>query len=307
MGLTEEGADMGNRGFAYSNPKMEYVEFGKTGRKVSRLGFGGAPSGLKNYLGRFDPGSAQAFNEVVDAIHAALELGVTYFDTAAAYGDHQSERMFGEGLQGADPQRVFLATKFSPRTADDMRRSLEESLTCLKRESVDLLQIHGSSYKPADVDAILADGGILEAMEEAKRQGLTRFIGFTTEDNNDGVYRLIGTGRFDAVQMCYNLFFQHPYEASRPFGSLLESKNAGLGTVTMRTTTSGTLQRWLAMVRPGDTFDYMPALIQFVLSNPYVDVALVGMRTRAEVEKNVATASDLSARIDFDQLFQRYV
>ena len=75
----------------------------------------------------------------------------------------------------------------------------------------------------------------------------------------------------------------------------------------MRSTTSGTLQKWVRMVNPVNTFDYTPALIQFQLSNPLVDVALVGMRTVAEVEANVALVCDPSGRIDLDELHQRYV
>ena len=127
-------------------------------------------------------------------------------------------------------------------------------------------------------------------MEDMKRQGLTKYIGFTTEDNNDSMYRLIETDRFDSIQMCYNFIFQHGYEPSRPFGSLMEADKHQLGIATMRATTSGTLQKWIQMVNPANTFDYTRALIQFVLSNQYVDVALVGMRTVERVIENVTLA-----------------
>jgi hypothetical protein len=67
------------------------------------------------------------------------------------------------------------------------------------------------------------------------------------------------------------------------------------------------LQRWLRMVNPADTFDYTPALIQFVLSNPLVDVALVGMRDAAEVAANVRLWRDIGGRIDITALHARYV
>jgi len=81
-------------------------------------------------------------------------------------------------------------------------------------------------------------------------EGLIRYIGFTSEDTNDSVYRLIRSGRFDAMQMCYNFIYQHPYEPSRPFGSILEADRAEMGVVTMRSMTSGTLQNWIQMVNP---------------------------------------------------------
>jgi predicted aldo/keto reductase-like oxidoreductase len=117
----------------------------------------------------------------------------------------------------------------------------------------------------------------------------------------------MASGRFDEVQMCYNFIFQHPYEPSRPFGSLYEAEKNNLGIVTMRAPTSGTFQRWIRMIRPDDTFDYNGALIQFVLSNPLVDVVLVGMRSADRVRQNVAIANDLSGRVDIAAIHGRYV
>lgn len=286
---------------------MEYVEFGKTGRKVSRIGFGGAVAGLKNYLHEYDPASDESRKGVIEAITIALELGVTYFDTAPGYGNGQSETMFGEALAGVNPKEIFLATKLHYGDRDHVFRSVEESLKRLKRDYVDLIQIHGSSYTQEETDFILQENGTLAAMEDLKRQGIVKYVGFTTEDNNDSIYKLMQSGRFDAIQMCYNFIFQHPYEPSRPFGSLLEAEKNHLGIATMRATTSGTFQKWMKMVDPENTFDYTRALIQFVLSNPYVDVALIGMRTAKRVIENVEICNDIKGRIDMDVLHERYV
>lgn len=75
----------------------------------------------------------------------------------------------------------------------------------------------------------------------------------------------------------------------------------------MRAPTSGTFQRWIRMIRPDDTFDYTPALIQFVLSNPLVDVALIGMRTPERVIANVGIVDDTAGRIDIARVHARYV
>ncbi|MFH5181790.1 hypothetical protein ACHHV8_03675 [Paenibacillus sp. TAB 01] len=144
-------------------------------------------------------------------------------------------------------------------------------------------------------------------MLRLKEEGLVKYVGFTSEDNNDAVYRFIRSGKFDVMQICYNFIFQHGYEPSRPFGSLLEADRAGLGIATMRTPTSGTFQRWIQKVNPANTFDYTPALIQFVLSNPYVDVALMGMRDADIVRKNVAICEDLDGRVDLNEIHERYI
>jgi len=75
----------------------------------------------------------------------------------------------------------------------------------------------------------------------------------------------------------------------------------------MRAMTSGIVQRWIQKVNPENTFDCTPSLLQFVLSNPLVNVGLVGMRTVDEVEENVAIANDLDNRISMDWLHERYV
>ena len=286
---------------------MEYVEFGRTGRRVSRIGFGGAVAGLKNYLHEYDPDRDESRKGVIAAIDKDLELGVTYFDTAPGYGNGRSESMFGEALKAVNPKDIFLATKLPYGDRDHVLRSAAESLKRLGRDQIDLLQIHGNSYSHEQVDFILGKNGMLAAMEELKKQGAVRHLGFTTEDNNDAIYRLMQSGRFDAIQMCYNFIFQHPYEPSRPFGSLLEAEKCGLGVATMRAPTSGTFQRWIAMVNPGNTFDYTRALIQFVLSNPHVDVALIGMRSAKRVIENVDICNDTAGRIDLPKLHTRYV
>ncbi|MDA0709505.1 MAG: aldo/keto reductase [bacterium] len=284
---------------------MEYTTLGRTGRRVSRLGFGGATAGLKNYLEVFDPENDEQRSGVIAAIHRALALGVTYFDTAPGYGAGASEIMFGEALAGVNDE-IFLATKV-PRQANRVRQSIEESLRRLRRDCVDLVQIHGSSYSPELAGELLEAGGMVDQLEALRDEGLINYIGFTSEDSNSAVYRFIESDRFDVMQICYNFIYQHPYEPSRPFGSILEADRANLGVVTMRTMTSGILQTWMDMVNPNNTFDYSPALLQFVLSNEKVDVALVGMRDAAIVEQNVAIVADSAGRISLDQLHKRYV
>jgi predicted aldo/keto reductase-like oxidoreductase len=272
---------------------------------VSRIGFGGATAGLKNYIRSYDPQDAAARDGVLAAIAKALELGITYFDTAPGYGGGASEQMFGEGLAGA--RDVFVATKVGLRDKDDVRRSVEASLGRLGRDRLDLIQIHGTSYKPEVADSILAPGGMAEQMARLRDEGLVRWIGFTSEDNNDSLYRFIRSGIFDVMQICYNFMSQHSYIPARPFGSLYEAEAAGMGIAVMRSPTSGSFQKWVRMVNPANTFDYTRALIQFVLSNPLVDVALIGMRTPQRVAENAAICDAVDERIDIGELYHWYV
>ena len=289
---------------------MEYSTLGRTGATVSHLGFGGAVLGLKDYIYRFDPADSGDRAKLFEAIDTALSSGINLFDTAPGYGSGESERILGEALAGVTAVRehpLFVSTKVKFDVAGGIRASVEQSLERLRRDRVDLVQLHGNSYTVEDTDGILGDGGAAEQLLALKAEGLVGAIGFTSEDDNDSVYRLIRSGHFDTMQLCYNFIFQHPYEPSRPFGALLEAEKQGLGILTMRAPTSGTFQRWIQMVNPANTFDYTPALIQFVLSNPLVDVALVGMRDADLVRRNVAIVNDTGGRVSLDAVHERYV
>lgn len=288
---------------------METTKLGATGRLVSRLGFGGATAGLKNYLREFDPENPDDREPVIAALQRALELGITYFDTAAGYGDGVSERIFGEGLAEAEPGSIFVATKVGPRNwrPGEARRSLERSLTNLRRDHLELLQIHGTKYAPEMVEMILRPGGMLDELEALRAEGLVSHLGFTIESEGEAFARLVQCGRFEVVQLLYNLLFQHPFDPGWRSGGLYDAARANLGTVVMRSTTSGIFQRWVQEVNPANTFDYTPALIQFSLACPLVDVVLVGMRSAARVEQNVAIAGDLTSRVNLEELYRRYV
>jgi len=282
---------------------MLMSHFAPTGHETSRLGYGGAAIGLTNYVTEYD--AAANRDASVAAVRHALALGVNYFDTAAGYGKGLSEEIMGEAL--ADRPDVFLASKVPLASAGDVRRSLETSLKRVRRSRLDLLQIHGNSYTKDLVKTVLGSGGMLEQMVKLREEGLIRAIGFTSEDNNGGVYDLIESGGFDSMQISYNLLLQHPYEPTRPFGSLFAAKERGLFVIAMRAITSGIFQKWVRMVNPADKFEYTEALLQFVLSNKFIDVALVGMRSISDVDSSAKVWRDLDGRIDIDELWGRYV
>ena len=285
---------------------MEYSILGKTGRRVSRIGFGGATAGLKNYAGQYDPQNDKDREDILNAIKRAYELGINYFDTAAGYGDGISEEIYGEALSVIPAEEIFLATKVARKSGVETRKSLEASLSRLRRSKIDLIQIHGSYYREDECEKIFSKGGMLEALEQAKAEGLVSHIGFSIECQNLPLYQMLQSGRFDVMQIQYNLLFQHPSDRSWHCGSIHDAQANELGIVAMRTATSGIFQRWIKKVNPENTFDYTPALIQMVLSNELVDVALIGMRDVATVEQNVAICEDMSGRIDLDDLHNRY-
>ena len=211
----------------------------------------------------------------------------------------------GEALAEFDREDLFVATKVELGDADYVRDRVAGSVERLGVDHIDLLQIHGGSYDAADVERVL-DGGTLAGMERLREAGRVDYLGFTTEDHNPAVFDFLDEGVFDVMQINYNLMFQHPYNPINGSGALVAADGRGVGTVTMRTTTSGILQEWVETVAPDAGVDYRPALVQFVLSNPLVDVALVGMRDPEVVEANADLVADTDGRIDIEALFERY-
>jgi aryl-alcohol dehydrogenase-like predicted oxidoreductase len=287
---------------------MRARRLGRTGLTVSEIGFGGAPAGLANYLDAWDPASDASARQIAATVQRAADLGVTYFDSAPGYGRGRSEEMLGLGLKGRR-EGAIVATKVTGDDADTVRRSIEASARRLGVDQIDVIQYHGTWYSDELVAQILGPNGALEGMQRARNEGLVRFLGFTTEGVNGPASALVRSGSFDVMQVCYNLLFQHPYDPSRQAGLMYEAAARDMGIITMRSLTSGTFQRWIERVDPGigERVDLSAALLGFVLSNPLVSVALVGMRTPAEAEANVRNSEDERYRVTPEWLHERYV
>ena len=287
---------------------MQYRILGRTGESVSEIGFGGAGAGLRNYLGRFDPTQEEQILLVRQAIERAVQLGINYFDTAPLYG---SEPLFGQALKPYRDQ-LFIATKVREKNAEDTRKSIEDSLTRLQTDRIDLIQYHGGWYTDEEMHNILKPDGVLAGMLSARDDGLVRYVGFTSEGTNGAVTRLINTGAFDVMQIQYNLMFQHPYDPDKHAGVMFEAEEKEMGIAIMRPFTGGVFPRWLKLVYPDieeriDVDKLMAGLLTLVLSNPLTDVAIVGMRLVELVEKNCEISDDIDARFDLDPLYGRFL
>jgi D-threo-aldose 1-dehydrogenase len=186
---------------------MKLRRFGRTEMQVSELAFGGGRSG--GILINADDDTRRA------AVRRALDLGINWFDTAPQYGDGKSEEALG-WLLAEVPEAPFVSTKVriditsSESLVSQVDRSVTESLGRLKRDQVDLLQIHSlimpeASGRTISADHVLRVGGTADAMEKLRDQGMTRFLGLTALGNNKATIEAIKSGRFDAAQIYYNL------------------------------------------------------------------------------------------------------
>ena len=140
-------------------------------------------------------------------------------------------------------------------------------------------------------------------------EGLCRFTGITAENASGGLERLLNTGKVDVLEIAYNAIYQCACDHQRaPTGIVPFARALGMGVTTMRTTTCLVLPRLVQMAIPdADVGKLVRLAINFVLSTPEIDCALVGMRTPDEVRMNADLADDTSARIEIKALHERYV
>lgn len=282
---------------------MEFRTLGRTGLRVSAIGFGGAPAGIPNYVERWDPSGDAEAASLRAAIEHALDLGINYFDTAPSYGDGISEEIFGRAL-AQHRGRFVLATKVGARDPEGIRASVEASLRRLQVDCLDVIQFHGGWYSDEEAERILAGDG-LEALERLRDGGKVRFLGFTAEGPTGGASRMIASGRFDLLQVRYNLMYGHTCDFVNEAGLIREARAQGMGVLTMRTLTSGILQKLLTAHMPEVPHKAVDSLaLNYVLSNPFIDCALVGMRRPEEVDANTAVLN--LPRLDLPALHHRF-
>ncbi len=202
---------------------IPYRTLGHTGEKLSCIGMGGF------HLGKKDISESDA----IKLVHSGIDQGINFMDNCWDYNKGISEERMGKALKdGGYRQRVFLMTKIDGRTKEAAAKQIDESLKRLQTDHVDLLQFH-EVIRYEDPDRIFAQGGAIEAFQDAKKAGKTRYIGFTGhKDPHIHLYMLEVADkhgfRFDSVQMPINLMDAH----YRSFGKLvlpeLNKRNVGV-------------------------------------------------------------------------------
>jgi len=263
---------------------MQYREFGKTGVKISALGFGAMR--LKMY--KRDEKMLVDEEDAVSLMHKAFGLGVNYVDTAYVYSGGESEKAVGKALKGWR-DKVYVATKmpsWQAKEPGDYTRFLEEQLKKLDVGHIDFYHFHGLSKDYWEGTA-LKKGFDKEALD-AKSQGLIRHISFSCHDSPEALKYLADTGMFSSVLLQYNLLDRKNEEA------IEYVSGKGLGVVVMGPVAGGrlsapseTIGRFLSK-SPGSTPE---TAIRFVLGNRHVSCALSGMTSAEMVEQNAKVAS----------------
>lgn len=234
---------------------MEYRALGKTGLQISRLGFGGIP------IQRIDAeGTKTLIRQLKDA-------GVNYIDTARGYT--VSEEYLGYALEGIR-EHFVLATKSMSRTRDAMAADIAISLNNLRTGYIDLYQIHNPS--PAQLEQVVAPGGALEALLEAKAAGKIGHLGVTAHS--------LDTFKM-ALEMDWVETIMFPYNIVESQGeSLIHAcGEKNIGFICMKPLAGGAIEDSTLALR-------------YVCANPDISVVIPGMAEAKELQQNLAAASD---------------
>jgi aryl-alcohol dehydrogenase-like predicted oxidoreductase len=259
---------------------------------------GGYPFGGLNRANNWDPWSVEGRKVAISTINHALDLGVNYIDTAPGYGKGNSECLIGEVMKTRRDECV-LATKVRWEGLDKQAvvESVRASLKRLQTDRLDLVQFHGGMFTAEEYDHIV-NGGPLEGLLQLQQTGEIGFIGLTAEEPWTAC-QFLKHREFSVFQLAYNFIYQ---SAAR--NVLNEAKALDVGIVTMRTMTSGILQRAARYLAPEwqETTDLYQLCLKFVLSDSRVHSAIVGMRWPEEVDRNVRFVSDFEPAFDFAQL-----
>ena len=194
---------------------MEYRTFGRTGERLSLVGFGGI------LAAREEQATADRY------VDEALDAGVNYFDVAPTYMD--AEDRLGVALVGKR-NRVFLACKTENRTREGSLALLRESLKKLKTDRFDLYQFH-SVTTLADVETIFGPDGAMETFQRAKKEGLVRYLGFSAHSE---VAALAMMGRFDFDSVLYPINWVNLLERSFSPEVLAVAKSKGMGILALK-------------------------------------------------------------------------
>ncbi len=302
---------------------MEYSILGRTGLSVSRAGFGGG--GIGQVWG------ATTEAEAILSVHRALELGITFFDVAPSYGDGKAEEALGKALEGrSEPVVVATKVRLQADEMDDVagavRRSVENSLRRLRRDSVDVLHVHNrfTEHRGEVAHSLSGDdvlGPVLEAYKEMQQAGKTRYIGLSAMDHHvPTMRRIMESDEYDTVLAYYNLINRTAQEPSPPGADIFDNgqiiplaKSLGMGVIGIRSHAAGALTPALDRPpTPGDALmqgdlrkaamlDFLldgpigtlsQAAMVFSLMNPDIDTTVPGVKNAAEAEE-IARCVDL--------------
>ncbi len=274
---------------------MRYTEFGRTGWKISRLGFGAMrlPIALPVPEGKTQPDLEPA----VELLIRGFQKGINYVDTAYGYCDGFSEAAVGLALEAGWRDRVMLSTKlplWQFREPDDFQRTLETQLKRLRTDHIDFYHFHALNRELFDQK--VRKFKLLDVAARLLDQKVIRHLSFSFHDTPAVMKEIIDTEAFTSVLCQYNMLDQTLVEG------IEYAASRGLGVVAMGPVGGGRLAFHEGVFEKVANGRTTPELaLRFVLANPHISCALSGMGTEQMVDDNTAIASD-SAPLSAEEL-----
>jgi aryl-alcohol dehydrogenase-like predicted oxidoreductase len=273
--------------FASSTGGIPLRKLGRTDVQISALGCGG------HHLG-----DLENVDDAIRLVREAVDGGITFFDNCWEYWNGKSENILGRGLKGRR-DKVFLMTKVCThgRSAKLAMEMLEDSLRRLGTDHLDLWQVHGVVYDN-DPELAYAKGGVLEALDEAKRQGKTRFVGFTGHKDPAIHFKMIQMGYpFDTVQMPLNPFDANFFSFETQV--VPEANRRGIAVLGMKSMGGTAEAVKKKIVKPEE-------LLRYAMSLP-VATTISGMDSLEVLHKNLKIAREFKqmTQSEMDELRQR--
>ncbi len=255
---------------------MQYREYGRTGKKVSVIGFGGM---------RFVPESDKKYDydKCADIVRKANELGVNYFDTAPGYCADNSEQIFGRAFQKM-PGQFYVSTKSGEMDGAVLRAQLERSLKRLGLQKINFYNIW-SVKTLADYKNRMKKGGPYEAAAQAKKEGLIEHLVFSTHCSGEEIELIARDGVFEGVTLGYNII-NFPFRQK----GIKAAYAHGMGVVVMNPLSGGLIPK------RSELFEYLKnpddatpadAALRFLVSQKEITTNICGMGRMEEVLINV--------------------
>jgi len=248
-----------------SNIKLPFRVLGNTGYKVGLFSLGGQAT-LET------PGKE---SESIKIINRAIDLGVNYIDTAAAYGRGVSETYIGKVMKDRRTE-VFLATKTHDRSYDGSMNLLEKSLKQLQTDRIDLWQLHNVRTE-SDLQKIFASDGAIKAFEKARKDGIVKFLGITGHYDPFVLAKGINDYNFDCILMALNAADKHNASFIDNLLPIAVRKNMGI--IGMKIPARGRIFKQGGI-------STMKQAMEYVLTLP-VSTVIVGISTLNELEENI--------------------
>jgi len=269
---------------------MEYRPYGRTGLKLSALGFGCMR--FPNRGGHVDE------DQTIEMLRYAIDHGVNYLDTAYFYSNGESEIVIGKALKDGYREKVVLSTKNPVHEPDGAkwRAKLDEQLRKLDVDRIDVYHFHGIGWQTW-TEKLDVRGGPADQMRRAQEEGIIGHRAFSFHDAPENLLKLVDTGFFAGVLLQYNLL-----DRANERG-IAYAHEYGMGVVVMGPVGGGRLAApsgEIAKLLPHPVQSTPDAALRFVIGNPNVTVALSGMSNLQQVKENIATASDAAALSEAD-------